>query len=179
MEAVRTPARTFGELLERHEREIFAYVLRLSGRREDAEDLFQETFLAALEHRDRFEGRAPLRGWMAGILARKIVDHYRRTRRETLVTDAAEVCDPVASFAPFDPATPDGDLDRRQALRAIDAAIATLPELERLAVLFCDVEQLERTGVAETLGVTAGHLRVLLHRGRHKLRKALEDARLR
>ncbi len=45
--SVHTDPLTFGQLLERHERELFAYALRLSGQRADAEDLYQDTFLAA------------------------------------------------------------------------------------------------------------------------------------
>src|SRR6202795_3713005 len=71
---------TFGELLERHEREIFAYVLRLTGSRADADDLYQETFLAA------FRAWPPPRAgneraWLYKITTIKASDRVRRTRR--------------------------------------------------------------------------------------------------
>src|SRR5436309_15448803 len=70
---------TFGELLERHEREIFAYVLRLTGSRTDADDLYQETFLAA------FRAWPPPRAgneraWLYKIATNKAIDQVRRAR---------------------------------------------------------------------------------------------------
>src|SRR5207245_8171957 len=70
---------TFGEFLERHEREIFAYALRLTGSRADADDLYQETFLAA------FRGWPPPRSgneraWLYRIATNKAIDRARRSR---------------------------------------------------------------------------------------------------
>ena len=77
---------TFGELLERHEREIFAYVLRLTGSRADADDLYQETFLAA------FRAWPPPRAgneraWLYKIATNKAIDQVRRTRRLVPLAD--------------------------------------------------------------------------------------------
>jgi len=63
------------------------------------------------------------------------------------------------------------DQTKRMLLRTIDQ----LPEQERLAILLCDVEGVERENCCHVLGVTATHLRVLLHRGRNRLRRMLED----
>src|SRR2546430_3083385 len=77
---------TFGELLERHEREIFAYVLRLTGSRADADDLYQETFLAA------FRAWPPPRAgneraWLYKIATNKAIDQVRRARRVVPLED--------------------------------------------------------------------------------------------
>src|SRR5207249_319508 len=77
---------TFGELLERHEREIFAYALRLTGSRADADDLYQETFLAA------FRGWPPPRAgneraWLYKIATNKAIDQVRRARRVVPLDD--------------------------------------------------------------------------------------------
>ena len=83
---MREAARTFGELLERHEREIFAYALRLVGRRPDAEDLYQETFLAA------FRAWPPPRqdnerAWLYRIATNKAIDGARKHRITVSVDD--------------------------------------------------------------------------------------------
>ncbi len=82
---MREAARTFGELLERHEREIFAYALRLTGTRPDAEDLYQETFLAA------FRAWPPRpdneRAWLYRIATNKAIDGARKRRATVSVDD--------------------------------------------------------------------------------------------
>jgi len=83
---VREGARTFGELLERYEREIFAYALRLTGSRPDAEDLYQDTFLAAFRawpppRRDNE------RAWLYRIATNKHMDGTRRSKRLVSMAD--------------------------------------------------------------------------------------------
>ncbi len=83
---VREAARTFGELLERHEREIFVYALRLTGSRADAEDLYQDTFLAAFRawpppRRDHE------RAWLYRIATNKAIDGARRRRATVSLGD--------------------------------------------------------------------------------------------
>jgi len=70
-------------------------------------------------------------------------------------------------------------IDRSRAMSVIDRALSRLPDQQRLVVLACDVEQMDRAEAASSLGITEGNLRVLLHRARHELRKALEDAKMR
>jgi RNA polymerase sigma-70 factor (ECF subfamily) len=142
-----------------------------------ARDLVQETYVAVLEAKSTFEGRSSLRTWMVGILSRKIIDHYRRTRREVL-TDVPPEPEAPSKFAPSPPAAPDSRLDQRKALEVVERSLAKLTELERMAVLLVDVERLDRTDARNVMGVEPTHLRVLLHRARHKLRRALEDAEL-
>ncbi len=145
-------------------------------RREDlARDLVQETFVAAIEALPSFEGRSTLRTWMVGILSRKIIDHYRRTRREVL-TDVLPEPEQVGEFGPQHTRQPDAQIDPQMAMRIVDESLGTLSELERMSVLLCDVEQLDREEVCNAMNVQPTHLRVLLHRGRNKLRKALEHA---
>ncbi|MFW5876859.1 MAG: RNA polymerase sigma factor [Myxococcota bacterium] len=157
---------------------LMAFAVRAVRREEVARDLVQDTFVAAIENRASFQGRSKLRTWLVGILSRKIVDHFRKTRREVL-TDIPPEPDSPSRFAPAPENPPEARLDHRKALKVVESAMGALSELERLAVLLCDVEQADRKDACNMMGVQPTHLRVLLHRGRHKLRKALEDAELR
>lgn len=138
-----------------------------------AADLVQDTLLAVHEGLNTFEGRCTLRTFAIGVLSRKAIDHYRRNRRWESV-DLDDQNDP--RLLQPGPKTPETDVSSRQALTVLERALTALPERERLAVALCDVEGIEREEVCNTLGVSATHLRVLLHRARHTLRKALEDA---
>lgn len=157
---------------------LMGFAWRAVRRQDVARDLVQETYMAALENKAAFEGRSQLRTWLVGILARKIVDHYRKTRREVL-TDIPPEPDAPSHFAPPPAVEPERRLDQQRAVGVVEQALSELSELERMAVLLVDVEQLDRDQARNAMGVSATHLRVLLHRGRHKLRKALEDAELR
>ncbi len=77
---VENDALTFGELLERHERELFAYAIRLSGQRADAEDLYQDTFLAAFRAWPP-PRRGNERAWLYKIATNRAIDRERRAKR--------------------------------------------------------------------------------------------------
>ena len=156
---------------------LMGFAYRAVRREDVARDLVQETYIAALEAKASFAGRSTLRTWMVGILSRKIIDFYRRTRREVLM-DIPPEPDPLGTFAPPTVRAPDARLDQALAMRVIEKSLGKLTELERMAVLLVDIEQMERDEAGNAMGVMPTHLRVLLHRGRHKLRKALEDAGL-
>ncbi len=113
-----------------------------------------------------------MRTWVVGILAHKVTDHRRRAgvRKE-------EEHDHDSLLA-----APSGeDVERvvmaRQELQAVERGLLALPERERLALLLLDVEGVSREEACNALGVSATHLRVLLHRGRNRLRRMLEDDR--
>ena len=71
---------TFGELLEQHEREIYAYALRLTGDRDDADDVYQDTFLAAFRAWPP-PRRGNERAWLYKIATNKAIDRGRRAKR--------------------------------------------------------------------------------------------------
>jgi len=75
--------------VDEHGDYLFRFALSRLRQREVAEDLVQETLLAAIRARDRFTGASSERTWLVGILKRKIVDHLRRKGREQPVSDLA------------------------------------------------------------------------------------------
>ncbi|MBI5499672.1 MAG: sigma-70 family RNA polymerase sigma factor [Deltaproteobacteria bacterium] len=152
------------------------FARRALGADPAGEDLVQDALLAASEGLGGFRGAARLGTWVVGILSHKIVDHLRRRNRwREVSSDAGD--EPGLLDAPSR-GNPEQQLARREALRVIESALATLPERERLAVLLVDVHASDHDEACHALSVSATHLRVLLHRGRHRLRRKLEDADL-
>jgi len=144
---------------------LFAFAYRAVRQREEAEDLVHDTWISALRTAPSFEGRSSLRTWLVSILRRRIADRFRRARPN----------DPLEEeklAAP--PSTPDDKLDAYEAAALATRAMEALTDLERRAVTLCDVEDVDRDEASELMGVTRGHLRVLLHRGRAKLGEALK-----
>ena len=144
---------------------LFAFAYRAVRQREDAEDLVQDTWISALRTVPSFEGRSSLRTWLVSILRRRIADRFRRDR-------------PAESFEEEklagDAQAPEERIDAYETANIAARAMDGLTDLERAAVTLCDVQDLDRDEASEKMGVTRGHLRVLLHRGRHKLEAALE-----
>jgi RNA polymerase sigma-70 factor, ECF subfamily len=148
-----------------------AWALRATGDPDVARDLAQETLAAGLETLGRFDGRSALRTWLIGMLSHKVADHFRRRYRAPFEVGDADAPDLRANPT-------DADVERvvmaRRDLARVDRALAQLPPGERLALLLVGVEGVDHEAACHEMGVTATHLRVLLHRGRHRLRRMLE-----
>ena len=151
--------------------------LRL-GTRELAEDFVQDTFLAALASRNRFQGRSSTRTWLLAILRRKIVDHYRRSRSVRDSTDP----DPAAQrYFRIDghwlgavtvEDTPDLLADEEFRV-VLDDCLNRLPPALAEAFVLREREGMDVEAVREVLALSAGGLRVRLHRARLLLRDCL------
>jgi len=155
-----TEISTFGELLERHEREIFAYALRLTGDRDDADDVYQETFLAA------FRGwppprRGQERAWLYRIATNKVIDRARKAKRlvrMSLVTDLRL-------------AAPERD---GVSLADLAAAVKVLPEGQRAAFVLRKVQGLEYADVASVLECSEEAARSRVAEAMKKVREAMK-----
>ena len=158
-----------------------------------AEEIVQETWLAIVTGIDRFEGRSALGTWIFSILTNQAMTHSARERRAL----------PLSCVTPSDAEAPAVDPDRFQnddeawpghwatpprpwqkperrvlSLEARDhlkAALAQLPDRQRLIVGLRDVDGHSAEEVCDLLGLSQENQRVLLHRGRSRLRAVLEE----
>jgi RNA polymerase sigma-70 factor (ECF subfamily) len=146
---------------------LLRYALKKTGRDDLARELVQDTWVAAVTSLGSFEGRSTLRTWLTSILRRKLVDFHRRSRPQVSIDSVPELSAPQ---------TEHDSIDDEAATKLLLETLATLPPKERRAVELCDVEGNDRDVAAELLGVRRETLRVLLHRGRKRLRETLESA---
>jgi RNA polymerase sigma-70 factor (ECF subfamily) len=144
-----------------------------------AQEVTQDTWLAVMRGVDRFEGRSSLKTWLFRILlnrARSAVGKEVRAGRPELIDD--ERFDATGAWADLPEPWADRADDRLVAAQLADRVqvlLAELPESQRQVVVLRDVEGLPSAEVAELLGVTEGNQRVLLHRGRARLRHLLAE----
>lgn len=139
-----------------------------------AEDLVQETLLAAWRGRDGFAGKASERTWLIGILKHKLADHWRRPDRELPLDDIFDA-DENWRGAPAPWPEPEQALERCQFWQVLVDCIAALPPLQARAFSLHELDGLSGKEICRTLQVTPGYLWVLLHRARVRLRQGLED----
>ncbi len=163
---------------------LYRLALTRTGDRHVAEDLVQETLLAALEQHERFRGDGRQLAWLAGILRHKIADHFRRKsrRREVGLGDADETFDDprfnAKGFWRQPPsrwsAAEDELLENKEFWETVQGCLETMPDRPR-EVLALRVMQDESTeAICELLGITPNNVWVVLHRARSMLRACLE-----
>jgi RNA polymerase sigma-70 factor, ECF subfamily len=154
-----------------------------------AEEIVQDTFLAALKARERFAGQSTERSWLVGIMKHKVVDQFRKNCREQVCDDPEAIgheIDHDGSFddsghwkldqtAPLDwPDNPAGILERKQFWDILKRCLGELPP--RMAQVFSlrEVDELDTEEICEAMNISSSNLWVLLHRARKHLRQCLE-----
>ena len=158
-------AEAFGKLVEHHHLPIYRLATALLGSGADAEDAAQETFIRACESLRRYDPRRPFAPWLRGIAVKVCQQHQRsrarQARRQAPLSEAG--MEPAAG----------ADTEPSPMAQAALEALATLEDSYRLPLTLFYLEQASVGEVAEALGLSAGAVRVRLHRGREKLRQLL------
>jgi RNA polymerase sigma-70 factor (ECF subfamily) len=167
--------RALEELLQRHQRRVFRFGLRMCGEEERAKDVLQETLLAAARGIGDFRGASSVSTWLytiarsfciksrrASKFAPEHVESIERSSRATEVPDARR--------------SPEEDAAGKQVERALREAIAALDPIYREALVLRDVEGLSAPQVAEVLGITVEAVKSRLHRARLAVRERVAPA---
>jgi RNA polymerase sigma factor (sigma-70 family) len=139
-----------------------------------AYDAVADTLLAALERPPSFDDPARIRAWLFGVLKHKLVDQLRRELSDAAVEPGADAylhdAGDADSCALSDPMRRTADA---QFMLALNGLLDHLPPAQARAFLMRDCLGLETPRICAELGATPGHVLVMLHRARHKLRQGL------
>ena len=154
-------------LYERHSGRVFGYCLSRLGRREDAEDAVQTTFLHAVRGLRRGVVPATEIAWLLGIARNVCLTRWESVGRRSRLESP---CDPVELDRGR--AAPQG---RREELIGLEDALSQLPEQQRRAVLLRDWRGLSYDEVAAQLGVSRAAVETLIFRGRRTLAELLRE----
>ena len=180
----------FAALVDRHGGSLLRFAQTFVKGRALAEEVVQDTWLAALDGLSGFEGRSSLRTWLFHIAANKARTRAVREARSvplSALTAGDDGEEPAAEDLAFDRSgawtAPPGAWSEEDPERlalgaetgaAIEAAIAALPQGQRAVITLRDLEGLETEEICALLGITVTNQRVLLHRARARVRAALE-----
>jgi RNA polymerase sigma-70 factor, ECF subfamily len=177
----------FLELVERHHAGLLRVASTMVRTHAAAEEVVQETWGAFLEALSTFEGRASLKTFLFRILANQARSRAVKDKRTSPMSElegdgASPLVDRFGTAGnwhlpptAWSAETADALLARKEAMEALQQAMALLPERQRAVVQLRDVEGLSADEVCELLDVSEVHQRVLLHRARTKLRVVLEE----
>jgi RNA polymerase sigma-70 factor (ECF subfamily) len=159
----------FGFLVDRHVARASSLAMRVVHHREDAEDLVQESFLAALRAIGSFDARRPFWPWLSRIIVNRGLDLVvtRNRRAAEPLDDAMHDARSNASLA----------VESREVMEGLDAALAAMPPRRRLITELFEIDGLTVGEIAEQTGVTATTVRWHLHQARKTLRACLQPFR--
>jgi RNA polymerase sigma-70 factor (ECF subfamily) len=167
----------FSELAMEYMPALYSAALRMTRNAADAEDLVQETYLKAYRAFGTFTEGTNLKAWLYRILTNTYINSYRAAKRRPEVTDVEDVEDLYL----FHRLSSGDGLGRSAEDEALDsftddevkAALESLPDAFRMAVLLADVEGFSYKEIAEITDVPIGTVMSRIHRGRRALQKAL------
>ncbi len=185
----------FAFLVDRHHKALLRLAMAYVSDRSVAEEVVQETWIGVMEGLDRFEGRSSLKTWIFRILTNKAktrgVRESRHVSFSTVGASDDEAGEPAVDPSKFKPTGPwagywasypqpwDEDTPEKLALSKegcafLEKAIENLPPNLRQVLVLRDVEGLDSKAVCDMLAVSEANQRVLLHRARSRVRRALE-----
>lgn len=186
----------FTSLLDRFHGAMLRIAMFHVGSREVAEEVVQEAWIGVLQGLDRFEGRSSLKTWIFSILANQARTRRQREGRSipfsSLFDSESDPDEPAVDPGRFRPANsplypggwvafpsnwdeiPEDRLLSQETRAVVEQAIEALAPSQRAVITLHDVEGLTSDEVCNVLGITDTNQRVLLHRARSKVRRALE-----
>ncbi len=157
----------FADLVDRHKDAVVSYITRLTGNRDRAEDLGQETFLRLFRSAGGYTEQGYLRAFLYRIATNLVRSEERRERRLRVLAPF------LLREAHAEPAAPSGLL-RQEMHREVSAALARLPLRYRVPLVLHEIEGWSYVDIAEEIGCREGTVKSRVHRGRQQLKAKLE-----
>ncbi len=171
--------------LDQHGDSLYRFALLRVRNPTTSEDLVQETLLAAWRAKDNFAGQATERTWLIAILKNKLIDHFRRSSRETPLPDIADSDDAIDALfvehtghwaqSPMAWSRPDDALEQSEFWRVFQDCLAGLPDRQAQVFTLTEVDGLSTEELCKALSAQPSNVWVMLHRARLRLRECLEQ----
>ncbi len=174
----RRDERAFNALVTRYQDRVYNLVYRLLGRPEEARDVAQEVFVTVFEKIDRFRGDSKLGTWIYRIATNHAKNRIKYlARRKDRQRDSFEAMPvkPVSGRLSAALPRPDQSLAGQELSSFVERALALLDEEQRAVVVLRDIEGQSYEAIASITGLNLGTVKSRLHRGRLKLKRALDQ----
>lgn len=156
----------FSEVYAKYAKQVYRFLLSLSGSEQQAEELTQQTFYKAFLHIDRFEGRSSLYTWLCGI-----------GKNEWLMDCRKKSCLPLEEISQRETEGVEAEILRREIQIAVRRALLALPEPYRDVLIMRTYGDVPFAQIAAAHGKSESWAKVIYFRGKDRLRKELEGYR--
>jgi RNA polymerase sigma-70 factor, ECF subfamily len=171
--------KAFEEILTRYEDQIYRFGFRMCGHIEDAREVLQDTFLAALRNIGGYRGEGQFVNWLYKIASSACLKKRRLKVDEpkhklSLDQEGRDNGASLGAALPSDTPDPEEEAQRAQVRELLQEALLTLPEHYRAVVVLRDFEHRSTEEVADMLGLKISATKVRLHRARLMLRERLQ-----
>jgi RNA polymerase sigma-70 factor, ECF subfamily len=167
----------FEVLVERHERRIFFVARRITGTREDAEDVVQQTFQKAFTHVCKFEERSSFSTWLTRIAINEALMLLRKGRglREVSIDDASGNEETAVGLEiPDSGPSPESSYSQREREEILFSSLNELSHGTRRAIELRELDGRSTQETARVMGISVGAVKARVFHGRRKLREKLK-----
>ncbi len=165
--------RAFEQLVEMHQRGVIGTVARMLNNQDDAHDVAQQVFVRVWRSASRYEPTAKFTTWLYTITKNLVFNELRRRTRKREVSIEAQEEEHHHEMVAATRLNPDTIVQQEELEAAIDRAIATLPEKQRLAVTLRRYEDMPYEEICVVLGMSLSAVKSLLFRARNDLKEKL------
>jgi RNA polymerase sigma-70 factor (ECF subfamily) len=179
--AKRLEPEAFDALLDAYSKPLYGYFYRVTGSRQDAEDLLQETFVRVVRSIDRYQDDGRFEAWIYRIAGNLVRDRLRKknstppTKQAFASADADEGADSLSRFPDRNENDPAENSSRNEQTDRLQIALDRLPEHEREAICLRHFSQMSFQQIAELMEAPLGTVLARAHRGLKRLRELMEE----
>jgi RNA polymerase sigma-70 factor (ECF subfamily) len=168
-------AGAFDRLYARHKGTVFRFIARSLPSKADAEEIFQDVWMKAIEARARYEPRAKFTTWIYAIAHNRLVDVWRRKGLSLVPLDGGDGDERPAIDPPGDPANePFAQLSNREAMGRFVAAFEALPPAQREAFVMKEEAEMSVAEIAVATGSNEEAVKSRVRYATAKLKEALD-----
>lgn len=163
----------FELLIKSYQQKVYGMAYYMAGNHSDAEDLFQEGFIRALENISQFKGQSSFGTWLYSVCRNTFLNELKkrsRARREVSFSGGEDE-NPIESMP--EPGK-DDSIERKKMQLAVEQVLCSLPEKLRAPIVLCDLQGYDYDGAAGVLNTTVAAVRTRLSRARRILKEAFE-----
>jgi RNA polymerase sigma-70 factor, ECF subfamily len=165
----------FETLVTRHQHSVIGTAAKMLGGSADADDIGQQVFVRVWKHAARYQPSAKFTTWLMTITRNLVFNELRRRRRSQQVSMDADEGDTIRhQFVDEQAVAPSEEILDSELQEAIDAAIASLPETQRLAIVLRRYEGMPYEEIAEVLKTSVPAVKSILFRARAELKARLK-----